>query len=80
MPMQADRGGGLNPFATLALEVSGWSAPRPVALSRGKSRHPLYRRLGWLLNTFELTRKTSLLTGLNSRTVQLVASRESEGR
>jgi hypothetical protein len=33
-------------FSTLALGGGGWSAPRPADLPPGKTRYPLYRRLG----------------------------------
>ena len=32
--------------STSALDRSGWSTPRPGRFNRGKTRYPLYRRLG----------------------------------
>jgi hypothetical protein len=33
-------------FLTSALEEGGWSAPRPGRFTPGKTRYPLYMRLG----------------------------------
>jgi len=55
----------------------GWvvdATPRPH-YPRGKTRYPLYRRLGGPQGRSERVRKISLPPGFDPRTVQPVASR-----
>ena len=47
----------------------------PAALSPGKTRFPLYRRLGGLQGRFKRVRKISPPPGFDPRTIQPVASR-----
>ena len=47
----------------------------PTALLPGKTRYPLYRRLGGRQDRSERVRKTSPPPGFDPRTVQPVASR-----
>jgi hypothetical protein len=47
----------------------------PAALSPGKTRYPLYRRLGELQGRAGRVRKISSPPGFDPRTVQPVASR-----
>ena len=47
----------------------------PAALPPGKTRYPLYRRLGGPQDRAGRARKISLLPGFDPRTVQPVASR-----
>jgi len=60
---------------TAALEEVGWSAARPDrTLPTGKTRYPLYRRLGGPQG--QSGRAENLVpTGIRSRTIQLVVSR-----
>ena len=61
---------------TTALEGGGGSTPRPGrSLPPGKTRYPLYRRLGGPLGRSGQARKISPLPGFDPRTMQLVASR-----
>ena len=56
--------------------VGGWSAPRHGrSLPPGKTRHPLYRRLGGPQGRSGQVRKISPPPGFDPRTVQPVASR-----
>jgi hypothetical protein len=76
----AHRGGGvevqLYSFMTTALERGESSASRPGhSLPPGKTRYPLYRWLGRLQGRFGQVRKISPLAGLDLRTVQPAASR-----
>ena len=60
---------------TAALEGGEWSAARPGrTLPPGKTRYPFYRRLGWPQGRSGLAENLDL-TGIRSRTVQLVVSR-----
>ena len=53
-----------------------WSTPRPGRFTLEKdTRYLLYRRLGGPENRSERVRKISLPPGLDSRTIQPVASR-----
>jgi len=47
----------------------------PAALPTGKSRYPLYRRLGGLQGQYGRVQKISPLPGFDPRAVQPVASR-----
>jgi hypothetical protein len=47
----------------------------PAALRRGKTRYPLYRRLGGLQDRFGRVQKISPPPGVGPRTVQPIASR-----
>ena len=60
---------------TSALDGGGWSTPRPGRFTRGKTRYPLYRRLGRPQGRSGLVRKISPTPGFDPRTVQPVASR-----
>jgi len=61
---------------TTALERGEGSASRPGrSLSPGKTRYPLYRRLGGLQGRFGQVRKISPTQGFDPRTVQPVSSR-----
>jgi hypothetical protein len=75
MPMHAQcGGGGYNPFAFSALERGGYSAQAPAALPPGKTRYPLYRKLGGPQGRSGRVRKLSPPSGLESQTVQPVTS------
>ena len=61
---------------TTALEGGEWSAARPGrTLPRGKTRYPLYRRLGGPQGRSGWVQKISPPLGFNPRTIQPVASR-----
>jgi len=61
---------------TTALEGDEWSAERPGRiLPPGKTRYPLYRRLGGPRCWSGQVRKISPPPGFNTRTVQPVVSR-----
>ena len=60
---------------TSALNGVGGESHDPAALPPGKIRYPLYRRLGGPQCRSRLVRKSSLTSGFDPRTVQLVASR-----
>jgi hypothetical protein len=60
---------------TLALDRVGGQRHAPAALPPGKTRHPLYRRLGGLQFRSEQVQKISPPPGFDPRTVQPVASR-----
>ena len=63
-------------FLTSALEGGQESASRPRRnLPPGKTRYPLYRRLGGPQDRSGQVRKISPLTGFDPRTVQPVGSR-----
>jgi len=63
-------------FLTTALEGGEWSASRPGrSLPPGKTRYPLYRRLGGPQGRSGQVREISHPPGFDPRTVQLVASR-----
>ena len=55
--------------------VGGQRHPPAAALPPGKTRYPLYRRLGGPQDRSERVRKVSFSPGLDPRTVQPVASR-----
>jgi hypothetical protein len=59
----------------MALEGGEGSASRPGhSLPKGKTRYPLYRRVGGPQGRFRKVRKISPLLGFDPRTVQPVAS------
>jgi len=60
---------------TSALDGVGGERHDPAALPLGKTRYPLYRRLGGPQARSGLIRKISPLPGFDPRTVQPVASR-----
>jgi hypothetical protein len=60
---------------TSALEGVGVQRHAPAALPPGKTRYPLYRRLGGSQCRSERVRKISPPPGFDTRTVQPVASR-----
>jgi len=61
---------------TSALDVGGWSTPRPGRLTPGnKTGYPVYRRLGGPHGRSGRVRKISPPQGFDTRTVQPVASR-----
>ena len=60
---------------TTALEGCEWSAHPGRTLPPGKTRYPLYRRLGWLQGRSERMRETLPPRVIDPRTVQTVASR-----
>ena len=60
---------------TSALEGGGWSAPRPGRFTPGKTRYPLYRRLGGPQGRSGRVRKISSPSGFDPRSVQPVSSR-----
>ena len=63
-------------FLTTATEGGEGSASRPGRfLPPGKTRYPLYRRLGWPQGRSGQVRKISSPPGFDPRTVQPVASR-----
>ena len=60
--------------STSALDVDGWSTPRPGRFTPGKeTRYPLYRRLGGHQSRSGRVRKISPPAGFDPRTVQPVA-------
>jgi hypothetical protein len=61
--------------STSALDGDGWSAPRPGRFTPGKTRYPLYRRLGGPQGRSGRVRKISPPPGFDPWTVQPVASR-----
>jgi hypothetical protein len=66
-------------FLTVALEGGEWSASRPGrTLPPGKTRYPLYRRLGGPQGRSGLVRKISPPPGFDPRTVQPVGSRQTD--
>jgi hypothetical protein len=58
-----------------ALEGGGGQHHAPAASSLGKTRYPLYRRLGGPQGRSERVRKISPPSGFDPRTVQPVVSR-----
>jgi hypothetical protein len=60
---------------TSALDGGGLSPPCPGSFTLEKTRYPLHRRLGWCQGRSGQVRKISPPPGLDSRTVQLLASR-----
>jgi hypothetical protein len=60
---------------TSALDADGWSSPRPGRFTPGKTRYPLYRRLGEPQRRYGRVRKISPPPGFDPRTVQPVAGR-----
>jgi len=54
---------------------AGWQSHAPAALPPGKTRYPLYRRLGESQGRSGRVRKISTPPGFDPRTVQPVASR-----
>ena len=69
---QATKGHALS--LTSALDVGGWSTPRPDRFSQGKTRYPLYRRLGGPQGRSGWVWKISPLPGFDPRTVQCATS------
>jgi len=63
---------------TSALDGMGGQRHTPAALPPGKTRHPLYKRLGGPQGRSGRVRKISPLTGFDPRTVQPVASRHTD--
>ena len=63
---------------TSALDGAGGHRHCPAALPPGKTRYPLYRRLGGPQDPSGSVRKISSLPGFDPRTVQHVASRFTE--
>jgi len=61
--------------STLALVGVNSQRHGPAALPPGKTRYPLYRRLGGPQGRSGRVRKISPPTGIDTRTVQPVASR-----
>jgi hypothetical protein len=60
---------------TLALDGMGGQCQTPAALPLGKTRYPLYRRLGGPHGRSGQVRKISPPPGFDHQTVQPVASR-----
>ena len=60
---------------TAALDWGRWSTPRPGRFPPGKTRYPLYGRLGGPQGQSGGVRKISRPPGFDPRTVQSVASR-----
>jgi hypothetical protein len=60
---------------TWALDGMGGQRHAPAALPPGKTRYPLYRRLGGPKGRSGQVRKFSLLSEFDPRTAQPVASR-----
>ena len=60
---------------TSALDGVGGQSHSPATLTVGKTRYPLYGRLGGPHGRSELVRKIQSPLGFDPRTVQLVASR-----
>ena len=60
---------------TLALDGLGVQRHAPAVLPPGKTRYPLYRRLGGTQEWSGKVRKISTPPGLDPRIVQLEASR-----
>ena len=60
---------------TSAVDGVGGQSHAPATLPPGKTRYPLYRRLGGLQNRSGRVRKISFPPGFDPRTVQPVASR-----
>jgi hypothetical protein len=58
----------LYPFVTSALEGDAWSTPRPGRFTPGKTRYPLYRRLGGPEGWSGRVRKTLPPPGFDPRT------------
>ena len=64
------------PSLTSALDMGGWSAPRPVRFTpRKETQYPLYKRLGGSQGRFGHVRKISSQPRFDHRTVQSAASR-----
>jgi hypothetical protein len=59
---------------TSALDEVGGQRQTPAALSPGKTRYPLYRRMGGPQGRSGRVRKISPAAGFDSRTVQPLAS------
>jgi hypothetical protein len=62
-------------FLTSALDEVGGQSYDPATLPPGKTRYPLYRRLGGPQGRYGRVRKMSPLPGFELRTVQPVANR-----
>jgi hypothetical protein len=62
-------------FYNLCARWDGWSTPSPDHFTPGKTRYPLYRRLGETQSRTGQERKISPQPGFDPRTVQPVASR-----
>jgi hypothetical protein len=60
---------------TLALDGVGVQHYAPAALPRGKTRYPLYRRLGGAQGWFVCVQKILPPPGFDPRTIQQVVSR-----
>ena len=61
--------------STLVLDGCGWSTPRPSRFTPGKTRYPLYRRLGGPQGQSGRLRKILPLPGFDPQPIQSVASR-----
>jgi hypothetical protein len=62
-------------FFNLGARRGGWPTSRSDRITPGKTRYPLYRRLGGPQGRFERVREISPPPGFDPRTVQHVASR-----
>jgi hypothetical protein len=62
-------------FFNLGTIRGGWSTPRPGRFPPGKTRYPLYRKLGGPRGRSRWVRNISPPPGFSPRTVQPVASR-----
>jgi hypothetical protein len=61
-------------FLNLGARWGGWSTPHPGLFTRGKTRSPLYRRLGGPQGRSGQVRKISPPLGFDPRTVQPFAN------
>jgi len=61
-------------YSTLALDGVGGQLHAPAALPPGKTRYPLYRRLGKPQGQSEQVQKISPPPGIDPRTAQPVVS------
>jgi hypothetical protein len=65
----------IRPYKQVSLDGGGWSTPRPGRPTPGKTRYPLYRRLGGPQVRSGRVRKISPPPGFDPPKVQPVASR-----
>ena len=73
--LRVDRGVALPNLRPRHWKWGGWSAPRPGRFTPGKTRYPLYRRLGGPQGRSGRVRKISPSPGFDHLIVQPVASR-----